>query len=54
MRFGAFGAKIQIDRICEVLTTMPSRDAVEADYDPAKEYIWLAAYIADSPLARVT
>jgi transposase InsO family protein len=49
----ALGGKMPIDWICELLAKIPSRAAVEAAYDPAKERIRLANYAFDSTLARV-
>lgn len=49
----ALGGKTPIDRICELLAKIPSAEAVEAAYDPAKERIRVADYTIDSTLARV-
>ena len=42
-----------VGRICELLAKIPLREAVEANYDPARESIRLANYAINSTLARV-
>ena len=49
----ALGGKTPIDRICELMAKIPSGEAVERTYDPAKERIRVADYAIDSTLARV-
>ena len=49
----ALGGKTPIDRVCELLSKIPSGATVEAAYDPAKERIRVADYAIDSTLARV-
>ena len=45
--------KTPIDRICELLAKIPLREAVEANYDPARERIPSPTTQSTSTLARV-
>ena len=49
----ALGGKTPLDRVCELLSKIPSGEAVEAAYDPAKERIRVASYAITSTPARV-
>jgi hypothetical protein len=41
------------DRVCELLSKIPSGETLEAAYEPAKERIRVASYAIHSTLARV-